>query len=250
MTAVIDGYCHCGISKYQPLPVVQELLAALRVERAVLVQHLGEFDNRYLESVVRELPTTFCAVALVDPCAPDWHEQLSQLASGGRFRGLRIPRETLLEHPALPKAAADLGLVLVIDASAGVSECLRALHALLDHGLARLQISHLGYPLITEGNVRDRRDLLQLADCENVYVALSGQSMWLSYPYAPLRDFIHAVIEHFGPHRLVWGSNFPVCGGIQSAYDDLQLVLAGGWGLTPSEVELVTHANAERLWFR
>ena len=50
----IDGYCHCGISKYQPVDVVLRVMNKHAVDRAVLCQHLGEYDNSYLAEVVKD----------------------------------------------------------------------------------------------------------------------------------------------------------------------------------------------------
>ena len=53
---VVDGYCHCGTSKYRPIEDIGKVMGRFGVSRAVLVQHLGEFDNRYIERVAGEDP--------------------------------------------------------------------------------------------------------------------------------------------------------------------------------------------------
>ena len=41
---IVDAYSHCGISKYRPVENVQDIMRRNGVARAVLVQHLGEYD--------------------------------------------------------------------------------------------------------------------------------------------------------------------------------------------------------------
>ncbi len=42
---IIDGYTPCGLSKYEPIEKVRKVMAGAGVQRAVLAQHLGEYDN-------------------------------------------------------------------------------------------------------------------------------------------------------------------------------------------------------------
>src|SRR5207244_3974538 len=87
---VIDAYAHCGVSKYLPVEQVRSVMDGAGIERAVLCQHLGEYDNTYLESVVRAEPDRFTAVALVDGIADGWRRELEAVAETGAFRGLRL----------------------------------------------------------------------------------------------------------------------------------------------------------------
>jgi L-fuconolactonase len=246
----IDAYCHCGISKYLPYPDVRRMMDEVGIERAVLSQHLGEYDNRYLGEVVREHPDDFRAVALADPLDPAWRVTLSALASSGEFRGLRIPRETMLDHFDFCRRAVGEGLILVVDASGGTAECLPAAERLLAEDDPTMVFSHLGYPPFVDGKVAGGRELLALAGHDGVYVALSGQGRWLDRPYSALDEFTHEVLEAFGAERVVWASNYPVAGEIDDVRRDLALLTGGAWGLTESDIEAVTHTNAARIWFQ
>lgn len=245
---MIDSYCHCGTSKYLPVKHVRAAMQRAGVERAVLAQHLGEFDNRYLASVARLYPGQFRLVGLVDADAPNRRQTIRALACQG-FAGLRIPRETMLERLDVCREAIAEGLVLVLDASGGIGECLPAINALIAEGTNGLVISHLGYPRMEAGCVVDERRLLELAAAPDVNVLLSGQSMWCDAPYDALYQFTGEVIDAFGANRILWGSNYPVCGGVESYVRDLATITGGAWSLEPAQVRQMTHENAERLWF-
>jgi len=88
-----------------------------------------------------------------------------------------------------------------------------------------------------------------LAKAPNIYIQLSGFGMFCDYPYAPLEELISEVVEEFGPNRLMWGSNFPVCGDRQAYKRDLALVQSGMWGLEPEGVGQVIGGTAQGLWF-
>jgi L-fuconolactonase len=245
---LIDGYCHCGTSKYLPVEDVRVALERAGVERAVLCQHLGEFDNRYLASVLRRHQGQFQLVGLVDADAANRRESIRALAREG-FAGLRIPRETMLERLDTCREAIAEGLILVLDTSQGIAECLPAVSALVESGTNGLVIAHLGYPTMEAGQVVDGGRLLELSGAPDTYVLLSGQSMWCPAPYEALYGFAAEVIEAFGTDRVIWGSNYPVCGHVDSFRSDLGLITGGEWGLHPEQVLEITHDNAERLWF-
>ena len=84
---MIDAYCHCGISKYLPLEDVLAATDHAGMARAVLVQHIGEYDNRYLAELTAAHPGRFAAVGLVDPAPRDWPQTLVKLNEMGHFAG-------------------------------------------------------------------------------------------------------------------------------------------------------------------
>jgi predicted TIM-barrel fold metal-dependent hydrolase len=243
---VIDAYCHCGISKYLPVEDVLAMMEHVGIERAVLAQHLGEFDNEYLASVVRRHPELFTAVGLVDAAAPGWRDAVAALGAAGEFRGLRVPRATILDHPEVCRAAADEGLVLVLDMSGGVAECLPAIERLLEGGTSGIVLSHLGYPYLLDGSrPPDPERVLELAGAHGLYVMLSGHSMWFEPPYAELDAVTRETVAAFSPHAVVWGSNFPVSGDAGRVAADLELLAGGRYGVARETLA----ENADRLWF-
>ncbi len=144
---IVDAYCHCGVSKYQP---VEEVLAAMDragVDRAMLCQHLGEYDNRYLAEVVERYPSRFTATCLVDPeSAPALHN-LRHWHSTGCFRGLRILSLTLEKNFDLCLEATSLGMNLVLYAPDGIAKAVDPLRRLASQGSAgHVVIPHLGNP--------------------------------------------------------------------------------------------------------
>ena len=155
------------------------------VERAVLCQHLGEYDNSYLESVVAEHPDLFRAVCLVDPAGPEWRRALRGVTVEGRFEGLRVVAATFHDNPALCAEALALRLTLVVWAEHGVADVVAAIRRLhTDHPDGRIVITHLGAPRVENDIVVAGWELLELAAQPGVFVTLSGQSMFCEYPTA------------------------------------------------------------------
>lgn len=243
----VDSYCHCGLSKYLPVESVHEAMARAGIDRAVLVQHLGEYHHEYIASVVEADPTTFCGVGLIDPSARSWKRQLGTLRELG-FRGLRVPGQMLINDTATAYEAASIGFVLLIDPRDGVATVLPAVREIARISRAPILIAHLGYPKVAAGRVERGWELLHLADLPSVSVLLSGHAMWAAYPYTELKALTSAVVSEFGADRILWGSNFPVADG-NAVARDVDLFASGAFGLGPDESVGALRENALRLWW-
>jgi L-fuconolactonase len=76
-------------------------------------------------------------------------------------------------------------------------------------------LDHIAKPRIAEKVLEPwRSNLLELAKRENVYCKLSGmvtEADWQNWSAADLRQYADAALEAFGPARLMFGSDWPVC---------------------------------------
>jgi L-fuconolactonase len=247
---IIDAYSHCGRTKYLPVSQVLSAMDKAGVSRTVLCQHLNDYDNSYLAEVVAQYPDRFAAVCLIDPSQPDAWDRLQEWNTGGFFRGVRLLAPWLAQNTNLYVSAMKVGLNLVVYAPDGIESSVpKILEVARSNSVGKIVISHLGTPKVIDGRLVEGRALFSLTEMPNVFVQLSGQSMVCEYPYSPLDEFTAQAIERFGPSRVMWGSNFPVCGDGRSIQRDLDLVRAGAWGLDQAGAEMVTSHAAMHVWF-
>ncbi len=248
---IVDAYTHCGVSKYQPIERVRAVMDAAGVGRAVLVQHLGEFDNNYLQRVVASDPDRYAGVCLVDDKSAERIANLEALARSGGFKGVRMVAEACLAASDLFRAAVDSGLVIVLYAPNGIAPIAEALERLLDdRPSARLVLTHLGNPDPTDAPAFTKyQKVWRLARFPQVHLQVSGMKMFCPYPHAPLHGLIHQALNHFGAARLIWGSNFPVVGDQEDYMKDLHLLLDGVLPIPKESIEQIAGSNALRLWW-
>lgn len=248
---IIDGYTHCGLSKYEPIERVAEVMASANVSRAVLVQHLGEFDNSYLARIAAAEPQRFAAVCLIDHQPDDCIATLNRWANTGCIKGIRLSTDALAARPALADAAVDLDLIIVLYVPDGVPPAASLLSDLFQRRPdARLVVSHLGKPDPTDSpRFAKWGDTLRLAEHPGVYLQLSGMKMLCPWPHEPLYPLIEQAVERFGAARIYWGSNFPVVGDATDYMNDLSLVLDGKLPIASADIAAIVGQNAKRLWF-
>ena len=245
---IIDAYTHCGVEKFQPLPDVQAMMRDVGISRAVLAQHLGQFDNSYIESCVLSSPETLAGVAMIDAAGSNARSALDKVLESGAFRGLRITAEMLVSAPAIASAALEQGLHLVLYCPDG-TEVIAAALGDLAAGPGRIIVTHLGSPQVA-GDVMTRgAEVLALASDPRVLVTLSGAGMACFSPHAPLHPLVRSVVSEFGADRVLWASNFPVTGDAVAVAADLRLLQDNVWGLDPSAIEEIQGNVANRIWF-
>lgn len=80
---------------------------------------------------------------------------------------------------------------------------------------ARFVVDHLAKPRIGDGQLEPwRTHMRELALHENVWCKVSGlvtESDWACWSLAEIRPYLDVVFEAFGPGRLMFGSDWPVC---------------------------------------
>ncbi len=250
-TEFIDAYAHCGLSKYKPLPGVEQAMRRANVDRAVLVQHLGEFDNHYLEQVVAANPEKFAGVFLVNSDSPQALEDLARWAETGTFRGVRLVLESLESRRPIWRRAAELKLNLVVFVPHDIAQGLDLLEGFIqEHPSTKIILSHFGLGLeIQEEGFACQRPVYQLAEYGNVYFQVSGMHMFCEYPFDSMRDLVSQALTSFGPKRMLWGGNYPVVGTDEDYAREADFMRAGGFDIPPAAVVKIACDTAKTVWF-
>ncbi|AMQ57366.1 amidohydrolase family protein [Algoriphagus sanaruensis] len=79
----------------------------------------------------------------------------------------------------------------------------------------RMVIDHLAKPLIKDGEWRDwKKKISLLAEREMIYCKISGmvtEADWKKWTSDDLTPYMEIALELFGPERLMFGSDWPVC---------------------------------------
>lgn len=192
---------------------------AAGIAGAILVQAAETIEEtRFLLEVARTDPMALGVVGWVDMASPSAAADIAGLADDGRLKGLRpmlqdmADTDWILSQSCRPALLAMEAHKLVFDALVRPRH-LPAITALARRhpGLA-IVLDHAGKPAPGEDLARWRADLAALAACPNVMVKMSGlvTEAGPGWTVALLRPVVDALIEDFGPDRILWGSDWPV----------------------------------------
>jgi L-fuconolactonase len=105
-------------------------------------------------------------------------------------------------------------------------------------------VDHAAKPRIREGILQPWKDrMIELARRPGVYCKLSGlvtEADWQAWTPSQLRPYAEAVLEAFGPRRVMFGSDWPVC---------LLACAYGRWCQVVEEfISKLSPAEQQRIW--
>ncbi|MBF8184652.1 amidohydrolase family protein [Nonomuraea sp. K274] len=194
--------------------------AAAGVSRTVLVQVLSDpAETAEFLELAAGSELVAGVVGWIDLTAPDAADVLAAMPGG-----LVAVRHGVQSEPDpgwLTRPDVRRGLAAV--AAAGLSYDLltlpHQLPAAIDTAAALPELTfvldHLSKPPIAAGELEPWRGRIRrLAALPNVYCKLSGmvtEADWASWQVADLRPYAEIVLEAFGPERVMFGSDWPVC---------------------------------------
>jgi L-fuconolactonase len=200
-------------------------------------------------------------VGWADLTVPDVADRIAALKErpgGGKLVGLRHqvqsePDPDWLTQPDVLRgltAVGHAGLVYDLVITAGqLGASARAAAAVPDLVFV---LDHLGKPPIASGRTEPwARDLRGLAALPNTSAKLSGlvtEADWRRWQVADLRPYAEIALDAFGPARIMFGSDWPVC-TLAASYP---AVLAAARdltaGLSPAEREAVFAGTATSVY--
>jgi predicted TIM-barrel fold metal-dependent hydrolase len=244
----VSPVCHV------PVELLIGYMDELQIERAVIVQPMfPREDNRYIVECCQQLPDRLAAVCVVDPNVSGADRRLRSWHARG-CRGLRLRPRVATEERCfgdsstypLWTAASELGMVVSLLAN---TEHVATIVALADRFPdATLVVDHLAHPNMSR---TDRQPLMDLAACPNVIMKISGFPYFAvdPYPYGDCRPLVEEIYAEFGPHRMMWGSDFPHI-LLQSGYlRSLRLLPRLLPDINAGELATIRYHNAKRLYW-
>lgn len=231
------------------------LMAANGVERTVLVQVIHyRWDNSYVAHVLRAYPGHFAGVGRVNPLDPAAPDHLSKWVEVDHLQGVRLSPSAdasgdWFAGPLMPplfKRAEDLGVPMLLLTQPGrLPDLARLLDA---HPNLDAVVDHMAdcHP----DNPEDVQRLLDLARYPRVYVKIS-HTWGISkegYPWKDTHGLVQRVHQAFGPQRIMWSTDWPVCLGGATYAQTLSVVRDEMKFFTKDDLEWVLGKTALRLW--
>lgn len=208
-------YRDFGPKDLEPLATTAGVLATVLVQAAPT-----EAETRYLLGLAETSGLVAGVVGWVDFDAVDATARIAKLAENPRLLGLRpmiqdIPDANwMLRQELDPVFAAMITAGLTFDALVQPRH-LDALHQLLTrHPGLRVVIDHGAKPEIAEGRIEQWADhMAALAADTGAFCKLSGliTEAGPEWTTRTLTPYVSHLLAVFGPERLLWGSDWPVC---------------------------------------
>jgi L-fuconolactonase len=261
---IVDSHAHVASNWYEPIQVLEDQMCRNNVDRAILTQPLGNFDNGYIEACRHADPERYATIVGIDPSAPDATSAMAQCersgASGVRLRpGARSRGGDGLD---VWRAAGACGLAV---SSPGTSADFASaafgdlVEALPDVTIVLEHLAGGNSPAVSGEGVAARRSAFLLARFPNVFLKVPGigevaprsADRSAAFPFTlPDPDPFTEALLAFGAHRLMWGSDFPVVSSREGYANALRFCRDHFAGCTEAERYLIFGGVADRVFAR
>jgi L-fuconolactonase len=240
------------LADFRPLACANGVTASIIVQTVTVP---GETPELLALAAASDLITG--VVGWADLTAPDIADRIAALTGmpgGGKLVGLRHQVQNEADPDWLTRpdvlrgltAVARAGLVYDLVITSGqLPAAARAAAAVPD---LRFVLDHLGKPPIASGRIEPwHADLRRLAALPNTCAKLSGlvtEADWQRWQVADLRPYAEIALAEFGPGRLMFGSDWPVCTLAASYPSVLEAARDLTAQLSPAEREAVFSGTA------
>jgi L-fuconolactonase len=215
-------------------------------------------ETRWLLELAEVNRFIAAVVGWIDLQADDVAAQIEEFAACPKLVGVRHivqsePDDRFLLRPSFCRGISVLeDLDLTYDILIYPRHLPAALEFVSRFKAQRFVLDHLAKPAIRTGEIREwEKHIRELAKAPNVFCKLSGlvtEADWARWTPDQIRPYLDVAFDCFGVHRLMAGSDWPVC-TVAAEYRSTMAVIGDYLdGRPASEREAVMGGNAARFW--
>ena len=235
------------------IPILQQH----HIAQTVLVQASNSVaESRWLLDLADANDFIAGVVGWVDLTNPD--TQLDELSAHPKFKGVRHLVESEPSDDWLIQRSVLSGLQKLSERGLTYDLLVHTRHLKHVPVVAescpdlKLVIDHLAKPPISRNEIKEWSNAFTpLANYPNIHCKLSGlvtEADWHSWHVDHLRPFVDCALEFFGPERLMFGSDYPVC-LLAASYDRvLDAFLEILHTLSDADREKIFASNAAKFY--
>lgn len=241
------------------LPELEQVTRASGVTGTIAVQARQTLEEtESLLQMAAANPLLQGVVGWVPLIAPNVADDLDRFAADPRLKGVRHVLHDEQDDFYMLRDDFNRGVSLL--ASRGLAYDILIFEKHLPQTLTFVDrhpnqifvVDHVAKPKIRAGELSPwQKNLAELARRENVYCKISGMATeadWTAWTQEQLRPYFDAVLQAFGPSRLMFGSDWPVltlAGSYQRWVETFRWFIAD---LSPHEQEQIGRGTAIRAY--
>ena len=235
------------------------LLKKAGIQRSVFVQTQHDLEeNRWVLGLAEKHDWIAGVVGWVDLSSPRCEEQLLEFKRQPKFVGVRHivqdePDDDWIVRPAVLNGLAVLEKHKVpYDLLLFVKHLKHAATLAQKFPGLKMVIDHLAKPRIKDHSMEIWKDAFTAASkFPNVFCKLSGmvtEADWKAWRVDDLKPYVQLALDAFGPDRLMFGSDWPVC-ALAAPYERVVEALGEALGpISTAEREKIFGGSAARFY--
>jgi L-fuconolactonase len=240
-------------------PDLRDEIRRADIDACVAVQARQTIEEtRWLLHLADAYPFVAGVIGWVDLQADDVAEHLDEFVDNAKFVGVRHVVQAEADDRFMLRPRFCRGISLLEDRGLTYDMLIYPKHLQVAAELVsrfprqRFVLDHLAKPNIKSGEIRAwEKGVREIAAFPFVFCKVSGlvtEADWNRWTADDIRPYLDVVFDCFGAHRLIAGSDWPVCTVAADYARVISLVDHYVAGRPAADREAVMGANAARFW--
>ena len=240
-------------------PDLAPLLESARLDGSVAVQARSTLEEtEWLLQLADRNSFIKGVVGWVDLCRPSARSQLERLSVHKRLRGVRHIVQSEPDDRFMLRQDFQRGIALLAEFGLTYDILVFPRHLPAAYELVTafpkqtFVLDHIAKPFIKDHALSPwDTDIRRLATLPNVYCKVSGlvtEADWKNWKPADFLPYLDVVFKAFGPQRILFGSDWPVCTLAGDYADVTRLIEDYARQLSAQELAEVWGGTAERAY--
>ncbi len=235
------------------------LTKSVSIEGTVAVQARQSLvETEWLLNLAERYPLIRGVVGWVDLCSPDLRGQLERFSAYPKLVGVRHVVQDEPDDQFMLRDDFLRGLSLLAEFGLTYDILIFPRHLPVACELVKkfpdqlFVLDHVAKPFIKAGEISPwNADLQRLAAFPNVYCKVSGmvtEADWQTWQPTDFWPYLDVILAAFGPARLMFGSDWPVCTVAGSYEQVVKLVADYTQPLSPTEQAQIWGETARKFY--
>ena len=258
----IDSHCHAGESWYEPIEALCFHLDQNRITKAVLIGHMGAYENNdYLLECKNNFPDRFAIVGVFDlNNLPNKNDDFNNLELH-KFDGVRIAAGNIIkpEYRPVLETISELGLVISCLGEWPEFNSQEFIQIAAENPELNIVIEHLAgighnFDYQKEYCEQSRR----FVNYDNIYIKIPGLGEINNKPDILFRKsafdnkserLLEITLRNFGSKRMMWGSDYPPVSGREGYTNSFKEIFNSDVFQNHIDLSNIIGGTAHKLFF-
>ena len=259
----IDSHCHAGESWYEPIEALWFHLDENQITKAVLIGHMGAYENNdYLLECKNNSPDRFAVVGVFDlDNLPDKSNDFNSLELH-KFDGVRISAGNIIkpEYRLVLETISELGLAISCLGEWPEFNSQSFIQIAAENPELNIVIEHLaGIGHNSDYQKEYCQKSRQFSNYDNIYIKIPGLGEINNKPEILYRKsafdnksegLLEITLSNFGSKRMMWGSDYPPVSGREGYANSFKEIFNSSVFQNHTDLSNIMGGTANKLFFQ
>ena len=259
----IDSHCHAGESWYEPIKSLVFHLEENQINKAVLIGHMGAYENNnYLLECKKNFPDRFAVVGVFDLDDLFYENDDSLRLELDKFDGVRISAVNIVkpEYLSVLGMISELGLPISCLGEWPQFNSSKFIEIVEKNPSLSIVMEHLACIAHNPDYQKEYYETVgRFSGYKNIYIKIPGLGEINNKPHILFRksafenkseQLLEVTLTNFGSGRMMWGSDYPPVSSREGYTNSFKEIMGSPVFQNHSDLSNIIGGTAHKLFWK